>query len=112
MGILPLLPPPHHLGPCRLVWASPRHQDLLSLLGTEVKHPSTPPLGYLWSSIPESVLTSRPGHNREVDELTDEDWETLSLMKQILQVFLNFLSYSYLLTFGLDSTHLSGGPML
>ena len=48
----------------------------------------------------------------EVDELTDEDWETLSLMKQILQVFLNFLSYSYLLTFGLDSTHLSGGPML
>ena len=48
----------------------------------------------------------------EVDELTDEDWETLSLMKQILQVFLNFLSYSYLLTFGLDSIHLSGGPML
>ena len=47
-----------------------------------------------------------------MDELTNEDWETLSLMKQILQVFLNFLSYSYLLTSGLDSTHLLGGAIL
>ena len=48
----------------------------------------------------------------ESEELNDEDWEALDLMRQILQVCLNFLSYSYLLTSSLDSTHLSGGAKL
>ena len=48
----------------------------------------------------------------EPEELNDEDWEALGLMRQILQVCLNFLSYSYLLTPSLDPTHLSGGAKL